>query len=334
LLIFTLDFKKINLKYNMNLLEQLKKMTEVVADTGDFNSMKEFKPVDATTNPSLIFAASQKETYQHLLSDAIKYGKSKSSDSTQSLEEALDKLAVNFGIEILKIVPRRVSTEVDARLSFNMQASIEKAHKLISLYEENGIGREKILIKLASTWEGIKAAEVLAKDGIRTNLTLLFSKAQAIACAEAGVQLISPFVGRIYDWHKKERGVDHIPGPEDPGVHSVHFIYNYYKKFSYKTEVMGASFRNIDEIIELAGCDLLTISPSLLAELERTEGNLLRKLLPENSLQMDIEKVNLDEEGFRWMHNEDAMATEKLAEGIRKFNEDMLKLKGLVSKMM
>jgi transaldolase len=318
----------------MNLLEQLKTMTEVVADTGDFNSMKEFKPVDATTNPSLIYAASQKESYKHLLNDAIKYGKSKSADSTKALDEAIDKLSVNFGMEILQIVPRRVSTEVDARLSFNKEASIHKAHKLISLYEENGIDRTKILIKLASTWEGIKAAEELAEDGIRTNLTLLFSKAQAIACAEAGVQLISPFVGRIYDWHKKDRGVDHIPGPEDPGVHSVHFIYNYYKKFAYKTEVMGASFRNIDEIIELAGCDLLTISPALLAELEKTEGSLERKLDPKIAGTMDIQKINLDEENFRWMHNEDAMATEKLAEGIRKFNEDMLKLKNLVSKMM
>lgn len=318
----------------MNLLEQLKTMTEVVADTGDVNSIKTFKPVDATTNPSLIYAASQKKEYQHLLTDAIKYGKSRYSVLNKALDESMDKLAINFGMEILKIVPRRVSTEVDASLSFDKTASIDKAHKLISLYEENGIDRSKILIKLASTWEGIKAAEELAGDGIRTNLTLLFSKAQAIACAEAGVQLISPFVGRIYDWHKKERGVDHIPGPEDPGVHSVKFIYNYYKKFSYKTEIMGASFRNIEEIIELAGSDLLTISPSLLAELENTEGILERKLNPENASLMNIEKISLDEKSFRWLHNEDAMATEKLAEGIRKFNVDMIRLKDLVLKMM
>lgn len=318
----------------MNLLEQLKTMTEVVADTGDVNSIKTFKPVDATTNPSLIYAASQKKEYQHLLTDAIKYGKSRYSVLNKALDESMDKLAINFGMEILKIVPRRVSTEVDASLSFDKTASIDKAHKLISLYEENGIDRSKILIKLASTWEGIKAAEELAGDGIRTNLTLLFSKAQAIACAEAGVQLISPFVGRIYDWHKKERGVDHIPGPEDPGVHSVKFIYNYYKKFSYKTEIMGASYRNIEEIIELAGSDLLTISPSLLAELENTEGILERKLNPENASLMNIEKISLDEKSFRWLHNEDAMATEKLAEGIRKFNVDMIRLKDLVLKMM
>jgi transaldolase len=243
----------------------------------------------------------------------------------------MDMLAVNFGLEILKIVPRRVSTEVDARLSFDIQGSLDKAHKIIGLYESNGISREKILIKLASTWEGIKAAEELEKEGIHNNLTLLFSKAQAIACAEAKVQLISPFVGRIYDWYKKDRGVASIPSGEDPGVLSVNYIYNYYKKFSYNTEVMGASFRNIGEIIELAGCDLLTISPNLLAELENTQGELLRKLDPEKSKNMDIQQIHLDEKAFRWMHNEEAMAVEKLSEGIRKFAEDLVKLEKFIA---
>jgi len=231
----------------------------------------------------------------------------------------------------LKIVPRRVSTEVDARLSFDLEGSLEKARKIIALYESNGISREKVLIKLASTWEGIKAAEQLEKEGIRNNLTLLFSKAQAIACAEAKVQLISPFVGRIYDWYKKERGVDSIPAAEDPGVLSVKYIYNYYKKFGYNTEVMGASFRNIGEIIELAGCDLLTISPNLLAELENNQGELTRKLDPETSKNEDIQQIHLDEKGFRWMHNEEAMAVEKLSDGIRKFTEDLVKLEKFIA---
>jgi transaldolase len=318
----------------MNLLQQLKQYTQVVADTGDFESIKKFEPVDATTNPSLIYAATQKEQYQHLIKDAIQFGKSKGTFLEDKLEETVDKLAVNFGLAILKIVPRRVSTEVDARLSFDRTASLEKARKLISLYEDNGIGREKILIKLASTWEGIKAAEELEKEGIHCNLTLLFSKAQAIACAEARVQLISPFVGRIYDWHMKDRGVDHIPGKDDPGVHSVRFIYNYYKKFGYNTEVMGASFRNMEQIVELAGCDLLTISPSLLAELEKSNGTLEKKLVEESAKNSDLEKISLNEKEFRWMHNEDPMAVDKLAEGIRRFNADMNKLKELIKKMM
>lgn len=318
----------------MNLLDQLRQYTEVVADTGDFESIEKYGPVDATTNPSLIFAASQEEKYSSLIKDAINYGKSQGSSFEDKLEEAMDKLAVNFGLAILKIVPRRVSTEVDARLSFDKSASVEKARKLIDLYEDNGVGRERILIKLASTWEGIKAAEELEKEDIHCNLTLLFSRAQAIACAEAGVQLISPFVGRIYDWHKKDRGVDHIPGSEDPGVHSVQFIYNYYKKFGYKTEVMGASFRNTEEIIELAGCDLLTISPKLLGEMEKAEGQLERKLSPEAAKSNDLEKMSLTEKDFRWMHNQDPMAVDKLAEGIRRFDADMGKLKAMIMKMM
>jgi len=315
----------------MNLLEQLKQYTQVVADSGDFESYVQFKPIDGTTNPSLIFAASQKKEYAHLVDAAVEYGRKQGSTFESKLAESMDMLAVNFGLEILKIVPRRVSTEVDARLSFDIQGSLDKAHKIIGLYESNGISRDKILIKLASTWEGIKAAEELEKEGIHNNLTLLFSKAQAIACAEAKVQLISPFVGRIYDWYKKDRGVDSIPSIEDPGVLSVNYIYNYYKKFGYKTEVMGASFRNIGEIIELAGCDLLTISPNLLAELENNQSELLRKLDPEKSINMEIEQIHLDEKAFRWMHNEEAMAVEKLSEGIRKFAEDLVKLEKFIA---
>jgi transaldolase len=315
----------------MNLLEQLKQYTQVVADSGDFESYVQFKPIDGTTNPSLIYAASQKPEYAHLVEAAVGYGKKQGNTFESKLAESMDMLAVNFGLEILKIVPRRVSTEVDARLSFDIQGSLDKAHKIIGLYESNGISRNKILIKLASTWEGIKAAEQLEKEGIHNNLTLLFSKAQAIACAEAKVQLISPFVGRIYDWYKKERGVASIPSIEDPGVLSVNYIYNYYKKFGYQTEVMGASFRNIGEIIELAGCDLLTISPNLLAELENTQGQLVRKLDPEKAKVMDIQQINLDEKAFHWMHNEEAMAVEKLSEGIRKFAEDLVKLEKFIA---
>jgi transaldolase len=318
----------------MNLLDQLKQYTEVVADTGDFQSIERFRPLDATTNPSLIYLAARNEKYSSLIEDAVAYGKSSSGNSEAVMDRILDKLAVNFGLEILKVVPRRVSTEVDASLSFDTEASIEKARSLIGLYEESGISRDKILIKLASTWEGIRAAEVLEKEGIHCNLTLLFSMAQAIACAEAGVQLISPFVGRIYDWHLKDRGVDHIPGSEDPGVLSVREIYQYYKKHGYPTEVMGASFRNSEEIIELAGCDLLTISPALLAELEEANGQLQRRLDPEKAAESDVEKISLDEKSFRWMLNEDAMATEKLSEGIRRFNADLNKLKEMVRGFM
>jgi len=318
----------------MNLLEQLKTFTKVVADTGDFDSMMAYKPVDATTNPSLIYAASMDTKYSSLIDDAILYAKSLSTDKTVQLKYALDKLAVNFGLKILEIVPGRVSTEVDARLSFDTEGSIAKAHELIKLYESNGISRERVLIKVASTWEGINAAEKLEKEGIHCNLTLLFSFAQAVRCSEANVTLISPFVGRILDWYKKDRGVSEIAAPEDPGVKSVKEIYNYYKKFGYNTIVMGASFRNIGEIIELAGCDALTISPSLLKELENTEGILDKKLDSSISTLLDLSPVHLDEKAFRWMMNEDAMATEKLAEGIRNFTKDLIKLEKHIAEML
>jgi transaldolase len=318
----------------MNLLEQLKTYTKVVADTGDFDSMITYKPVDATTNPSLIYAASMDAKYSRLIDDAIQYARGISTDKAVQLSHALDKLSVNFGLKILEIVPGRVSTEVDARLSFDTEGSIAKAHELIKLYEANGISRERILIKVASTWEGINAAERLEKEGIHCNLTLLFSFAQAVRCAEAGVTLISPFVGRILDWYKKDRGVLDIPPLEDPGVKSVKEIYTYYKKFGYKTTVMGASFRNTGEITELAGCDALTISPSLLKELENTEAVLERKLDPGKSTLTELKQLSLDEKAFRWMLNEDAMATEKLAEGIRKFTEDLIKLEKYIAELL
>lgn len=318
----------------MNLLEQLKQYTKVVADTGDFASIEAYKPVDATTNPSLIYAASQDPKYARLMDDAIDFGKKQSANKQVQLSKAMDRLAVNFGLKIVEIVPGRVSTEVDARLSFDTGGSVDKARELIALYEESGISRERILIKLASTWEGIKAAEILEKEGIHCNLTLLFSFAQAVACAEASVRLISPFVGRILDWHKKDRGVDEIAPNEDPGVLSVKNIYNYYKKFGYKTQVMGASFRNMGEITELAGCELLTIAPKLLKELEESEGTLEQKLSKEAAKKSDHEKISLDEKQFRWMMNEDAMATEKLAEGIRNFTKDLLKLEEQIWKRL
>lgn len=314
----------------MNLLQQLKTYTKVVADTGDFESMIAYQPIDATTNPSLIYAASKSPKYQVLIDDAIKYAKSISGDKSVQLTKALDKLAVNFGLKILDIVPGRVSTEVDARLSFDTEATVDKARELIALYENSGISRKRILIKIASTWEGIQAAEILEKEGIQCNLTLLFSKAQAVQCAFSNVTLISPFVGRILDWYKKDRGVSDIPAQDDPGVLSVTEIYNYYKKFGYQTIVMGASFRNIGEIIELAGCDALTISPALLKELESTEGVLVKKLDAESSKAIDLKPILMNEKIFRWMLNEDAMATEKLAEGIRKFTEDIIKLENLI----
>lgn len=317
----------------MSLLDQLKSMTIVVADTGDINSIEQYKPRDATTNPSLIYLAAQKEEYRDLIKDAQAFAERKGGSAEERTEHCLDKLAVNFGCEILKIVPGRVSTEVNACLSFDEEASVKKAQHLIGLYEDAGVSRERVLIKLASTWEGIRAAERLEKEGIHCNLTLLFAFAQAVACAEAGVTLISPFVGRIYDWYKKDRGVDHIPAPEDPGVQSVTRIFNYYKKFGYNVEVMGASFRNSGEIIELAGCDLLTISPSLLQELQDGDGTLERKLNAEAAKSMDIEKISLDEKAFRWELNEDAMATEKLSEGIRRFNADLDKLRQYVASL-
>jgi transaldolase len=318
----------------MNLLDQLKNMTVVVADTGDFESLAKYKPRDSTTNPSLILKAAQMPQYRHLVDDAIAIGQSATDDPKGQLEACLDRLSVNFGKEILKIVPGRVSTEVDARLSFDTEATMAKARHLIDLYEKDGIDRNRILIKIASTWEGIRAAEQLEADGIHCNLTLLFSFPQAVACAEAKVTLISPFVGRIFDYYCKERGVKTIPAAEDPGVQSVTKIYHYYKKFGYKTEVMGASFRNIGEITELAGCDLLTISPDLLEELQAKEGDLPRKLSPGDSKSADLEKIHLDEKSFRWMLNEDAMATEKLADGIRKFAADIVKLEQYVGKSL
>lgn len=318
----------------MNFLEQLKTYTKVVADTGDFESISAYKPADATTNPSLIYAASMDAKYSALVDDAVMYAKKESGDKSIQLSKAMDKLAVNFGLKILEIVPGRASTEVDARLSFDTEATIAKARELIALYEGNGISRERILIKVASTWEGINAAEKLEKEKIHCNLTLLFSKAQAMRCAEAKVTLISPFVGRILDWHKKDRGVSAILANEDPGVKSVTEIYHYYKKYDYKTIVMGASFRNMEEIVELAGCDALTISPTLLKELENTEGELIRKLKIEDSMKMYIPHVHVDEKKFRWMMNDDAMATEKLAEGIRKFTEDLIKLEKHIAALL
>jgi transaldolase len=309
----------------MNLLDALKSYTVVVADTGDINAIAEYKPRDATTNPSLLLHASQQPQYKHLVEKAIEQA-DREGGSTQSKAEALlDHLSVNFGLEILKIVPGRVSTEVDARLSFDTEGSIAKARRLIGLYEQNGISRERILIKVASTWEGIRAAEQLEREGIHFNLTLLFSFAQAVACAEARVTLISPFVGRIYDWYKKQKGTE-IPADDDPGVASVTRIYDYFKKFDYRTEVMGASFRRVEQIVRLAGCDLLTISPDLLEQLENAEGSLERRLSPEAARTAPAEKIHLDEKTFRWMHNEDPMAVEKLSEGIRRFNADARKL--------
>lgn len=318
-----------------NKLDELKKLTTVVADTGDINSIKQFKPTDATTNPSLIFkAATEQMDYQNLVEEAIHYGQSQAQDFQSQKSHIIDKLMVNFGSEILKIVPRRVSTEVDARLSFDVQGSIDKAHKLINLYEKAGIDRKRILIKLASTWEGIKAAEQLEKEGIHCNMTLMFSMAQAVAAAEVGATLISPFVGRIFDWYKKHDKVDSYPPAEDPGVKSVTEIFTYYKKFGYKTEIMGASFRNSDEILELAGCDLLTIAPQFLDELQKTEGSVPQKLLADKAKDADLKKRSYDEKSFRFALNDDAMATEKLAEGIRKFSEDLIKLEKFIHEKM
>ena len=309
----------------MSQLDQLKQFTTVVADTGDFQSMQAFAPQDATTNPSLILKAVQKPEYRPLLDQALQAHKG------QSTSVIIDHLLIAFGLKILDIIPGRVSTETDARISFDTQATIEKGRTLIALYEAAGIPRERVLIKIASTWEGIRAAEVLEKEGIRCNMTLLFSLPQAIACAEADAQLISPFVGRIYDWFKKSTGEEYS-GEQDPGVQSVKRIYAYYKKFGYKTEVMGASFRNTSQIIELAGCDLLTISPELLQKLSESDEKITRKLSPEQALQSSSEKIHCDEKAFRFMLNADAMATEKLAEGIRLFCADTEKLEQLIAK--
>ncbi|WP_219114759.1 transaldolase [Janthinobacterium sp. UMAB-56] len=308
----------------MNQLEQLKQFTTVVADTGDFQSIQAYTPRDATTNPSLILKAVQKDEYKPLLEKAVR------DHPNASTAEIIDRLLIAFGVEILQTIPGRVSTEVDARLSFDTQGTVAKGRDLIALYSNAGIARERVLIKIASTWEGIRAAAILEKEGIRCNMTLLFSLAQAIACAEAGAQLISPFVGRIYDWYKKSTGIDYV-GAEDPGVQSVRRIYNYYRKFGYKTEVMGASFRNTSQILELAGCDLLTISPDLLQKLADSEAPVERKLSAEAAPSTNIVQMSLNEEAFRFMMNEDAMATEKLAEGIRAFCVDSGKLKQMIA---
>jgi len=308
----------------MNHLEALRKYTTVVADTGDIDAIGRFRPRDATTNPSLLLQAAQLERYAHLVEGALR-ASAPASGSSARAEAFLDQLSVNFGREILELVPGRVSTEVSAQLSFDMEGTVAKARRLVGLYEEAGVERERVLIKIASTWEGIRAAQRLEQEGIHCNLTLLFSFAQAVACAEAKVTLISPFVGRIYDWYKKERGVE-IPASEDPGVASVRTIYDYYKKFGYETQVMGASFRRTEQILLLAGCDLLTISPELLAQLEGQPGDIARALSPERARESDAQRITLDEKGFRWLHNEDAMATDKLAEGIRKFHLDARKL--------
>ncbi|WP_186141268.1 transaldolase [Burkholderia gladioli] len=309
-------------------LDQLKQYTTVVADTGDFQQLAQYQPQDATTNPSLILKAVQKDAYKPLLEKTVR------DHAGESTDVIIDRLLIAFGTEILKIIPGRVSTEVDARLSFDAQASIDKGRELIRLYEAAGIGRERVLIKLASTWEGIRAAEVLQKEGIKCNMTLLFSLVQAAACAEAGAQLISPFVGRIYDWYKKQAGAnwDEVKngGANDPGVQSVRRIYAYYKKFGYKTEVMGASFRTVAQITELAGCDLLTISPELLQKLHESNERLERKLSPDSAQDAPAERVAIDESAFRFQLNDDAMATEKLAEGIRAFAADAIKLEGLI----
>lgn len=307
----------------MNQLDQLKLHTTVVADTGDFQAIQAYAPQDATTNPSLILKAVQKDDYRHLLEQAAR------AHRTRGTAAIVDRLLVAFGIEILKLIPGRVSTETDARLSFDTQGTIAKGRALIALYEAAGIARERVLIKIASTWEGIRAAEVLQREGIACNMTLLFSLPQAVACADAGAQLISPFVGRIYDWHKKSTGAEYT-GADDPGVQSVKRIYEYYRKFGHPTEVMGASFRNTSQIIELAGCDLLTISPELLGKLADGNAPVTRKLDANEAQSAALEKLTLDEKSFRFMLNEDAMATEKLAEGIRLFCADSVKLDALV----
>src|SRR6266550_4287656 len=317
-------------KTKLSQLEQIKKFTVVVADTGDFESIREYKPRDATTNPSLIYAATQKEKYFHLLDEVLTDRKKAGLTGAAQIEDIIDHLLVQFGCEILKIVPGRVSTETDARLSFDTEGSINKARQLIKLYEERKIPRERVLIKIASTWEGIAAAKPLEKEGINCNLTLMFSLPQAVLCAEGGIELISPFVGRIYDWYKAANKRDYV-GAEDPGVQSVQEIYHYYKKFDHRTEVMGASFRNTGEILELCGCDLLTISPELLDKLSESYEPVPRKLDPAKAKEADIKRLELDEKKFRFLLNENAMTTEKLSEGIRKFSADIVKLEKFVT---
>ena len=317
-------------KTKLNQLEQLKKFTKVVADTADFEQFKQFKPQDATTNPSLVYAATQKQDYAHLIDEVLKNRKNSGLSGQAQIEDICDNLLVQFGTDILQIVPGRVSTETDARLSYDVEGSIAKARQLIKLYEAKKIPRERVLIKIASTWEGLLAAEQLQKEGIRCNLTLMFSMPQAVRAAEAKVQLISPFVGRIYDWYKAHEKRDY-KGPEDPGVQSVSEIYTYYKKFGIKTEVMGASFRNVGQILELAGCDCLTISPELMEELSKSNEPVEQKLKPENAKSAKVDKLQLDEKKFRWMLNDNAMAYEKTGEGIRKFAADVVKLEKFVA---
>jgi transaldolase len=311
----------------MSLLDSLRRYTTVVADTGDFDSIAKYRPQDATTNPSLLLKAAQQPEYRHLVSGALRAARRRASGDACT-EAFMDNLAVAFGGEILKIVPGRVSTEVDARLSFDTEGSLAKARFLIGLYEEAGYSRDRILIKLGSTWEGIRAAAQLENEGIHCNLTLLFSFAQGVACAEAGVTLISPFVGRIYDWYKAKNKGAEIAADADPGVASVTRIYNYFKKYGYKTQVMGASFRRVEQITHLAGCDLLTISPDLLEALQAADGEVTPRLTPERAKASSEPKISLDEKTFHWLHNEDAMAVEKLSDGIRRFNEDARKLEG------
>lgn len=316
-----------------NQLDQLKRFTTVVADTGDFQSIQEFAPQDATTNPTLILKAVQKEEYAALADQAVASCGDSGLGGQALVDAVANELLVLFGIEILKIIPGRVSTEVDARLSYDTEGTIEKAREIIALYESKGIARERILIKIASTWEGINAARTLETEGIHCNLTLLFSLVQAVHCAESKITLISPFVGRIMDWFKAATGNEFAPA-DDPGVHSVKSIYNYYKKFGFKTEVMGASFRNKGEIVELAGCDLLTISPGLLAELQADSAPIERKLSPDAAAGMDIERIEITEKSFRWLFSEDAMATEKTAEGIRNFAADIRKLETMIQEKL
>jgi transaldolase len=315
----------------LNQLEQIKAWTTVVADTADFESIREFKPQDATTNPSLVYAATQTENYSHFLEEVLAGRRKSGLSGAVQIEDIIDHLLVRFGSAMLEIVPGRVSTETDVRYSFDVEGSIRKARRLIELYKEEGIERERVLIKIASTWEGIMAAEQLQKEGIKCNMTLLFSLPQAVRAAEAKVQLISPFVGRIYDWFKAANNRDYA-GADDPGVQSVQEIYTYYKHFGYETEVMGASFRNVGQILELAGCDLLTISPELMKELSESQSTVDRKLTPGNAKSADVKRLEIDEKKFRYLVNENAMATEKTAEGIRKFAADIAKLEKFVAR--
>ena len=315
---------------NLNQLEQIKKITTVVADTADFESIRAFRPQDATTNPSLVYAATQKENYSHFLDEVLTDRRKSGLSNAAQLEDIIDHLLVRFGTAMLEIVPGRVSTETDVRYSFDVEGAIKKAQRLIALYKEQGIERERVLIKIASTWEGLMAAEQLQKEGIKCNMTLLFSLPQAVRAAEAKVQLISPFVGRIYDWFKAANKRDYV-GAEDPGVQSVKEIYTYYKHFGYETEVMGASFRNVGQILELAGCDLLTVSPELMKQLSESYDAVQRKLTPADAKKAGLKPLALDEKKFRYLLNEDAMATEKTAEGIRKFAADTAKLEKVVA---